>query len=110
MVSQRCQLCGMLLPPAWSPGSMGCFTQRPSSMQIRDWEPKLSSITDWFGQLQAIDLDSVAPLLRAPSTAENRTRKDAVVRHALSDTFLDTVPDREGDFIKVPKISTGADQ
>jgi aspartyl/glutamyl-tRNA(Asn/Gln) amidotransferase C subunit len=79
-------------------------------VQVKDWEPKLNSITDWFGQLQAIDLDNVAPLLRAPSSNENRTRPDVIVANVLSETFLDTVPDREGPFIKVPKISTGADQ
>lgn len=80
-----------------------------SDEEVRDWEPKLNSITDWFAQLQAVDLSDVPPSLRAPSESSNRLREDVPETHVLSETFLDRVPDREGQFIKVPKITSGAD-
>ena len=37
-------------------------------------------------------------------------RKDEAVEHPMAKGFLDTVSDREGDLIKVPKITTDADK
>ncbi|KAL5663398.1 hypothetical protein ACJX0J_023506, partial [Zea mays] len=41
-----------------------------------DFEPKIRQVVDWFGQLQAVDLESIEPSLRAGTTADISLRKD----------------------------------
>ncbi|XP_058107351.1 glutamyl-tRNA(Gln) amidotransferase subunit C, chloroplastic/mitochondrial isoform X3 [Magnolia sinica] len=35
--------------------------------EVEDFAPKIQQMIDWFGQLQAVDLESVEPALRAGS-------------------------------------------
>lgn len=44
--------------------------------QVKDWEPKISSIVDWFGQLQAVDVSGVPAAVHAREEG-NVLRADA---------------------------------
>jgi len=71
---------------------------------VRDWEPKLDSITAWFAQLQNVDLEA-APAARVSLPEESRLRSDDAYDCAVADAILALAPDREGAFYKVPKIT-----
>ncbi|KAL0926392.1 hypothetical protein M5K25_002617 [Dendrobium thyrsiflorum] len=36
-----------------------------SAKEVEDFAPKIRQVIDWFGQLQAVDLESVQPSFRA---------------------------------------------
>jgi aspartyl/glutamyl-tRNA(Asn/Gln) amidotransferase C subunit len=44
--------------------------------EAAEWGPKISSIVEWFGQLQQVDLDGVPPALRADVEDSNLLRPD----------------------------------
>ena len=73
--------------------------------QVEAWTPQLNKVTEFFAQLQAIDLTDVPPTLRVTGEdADMLPRVDSVETHPMSAEFLDSVPARDGDFIKVPPI------
>ena len=102
-------------------------------MQAADWEPKIRSIVDWwaphiackshcclghaesmaaqwmpacrFGELQAVDVSDVPPAMRADVDAGNVLRADAEQQFQQRDELLADVPDREGPFVRVPKVA-----
>jgi aspartyl-tRNA(Asn)/glutamyl-tRNA(Gln) amidotransferase subunit C len=76
---------------------------------VAEWEPKLAQVTEFFSQLRDIDVTDVSPSLRALEDEEPSQREDKAVQHPMAEAFMDSVPEREGDLIKVPKIGTGAD-
>lgn len=78
-------------------------------MQAEAWTPQLERVMGFFSELQDIDVSGVAPSMHASPDEEAHMREDVAVVHPMADKFLDTVPEREGDLIKVPKISTAAD-
>lgn len=75
----------------------------PPTLQVADWEPKIRSIVAWFDQLQAVDVDGVDPFVGGDTGADFVTRPDAVTPFD-ADAALADAPEREGGFIKVPKI------
>jgi aspartyl/glutamyl-tRNA(Asn/Gln) amidotransferase C subunit len=77
---------------------------------VEAWGPQLARVTDFFSQLRDIDVSNVDPALRAAGEDAVELRKDEAVEHPMAKGFLDTVSDREGDLIKVPKITTDADK
>ncbi|MEO1095533.1 MAG: Asp-tRNA(Asn)/Glu-tRNA(Gln) amidotransferase subunit GatC [Cyanobacteria bacterium J06638_28] len=64
---------------------------------------QLNSILEYVEQLSELDTTEVQPTTRAIEVS-NITRTDQL--ESLSDrkSLLDNAPDREDDFIKVPKI------
>ncbi|CAK0734851.1 hypothetical protein CVIRNUC_000492 [Coccomyxa viridis] len=72
--------------------------------EVREWEPQLAKIVDWFAQLQAVDVEGVLPAVRADLPDENVTRKDEAVRYEDREGLMKQVPEMEGQFVKVPKI------
>lgn len=64
---------------------------------------------EWFGQLQAVDVEGVAPALRADVEGSSALRLDDV-RPSLGADLLQQAADREGPFVRVPKIATAADE
>lgn len=46
-----------------------------SEEEVKDWEPKINEIVDWFGQLRSVDLSNVPPAVRAGGD-ENRCGVD----------------------------------
>lgn len=80
------------------------------ALQVEAWTPQLNKVTEFFAQLQAIDLTDVPPTLRVTEEdAETSPREDVVVKHPMSEEFLESVPTRDGDFMKVPAIQGGGD-
>jgi aspartyl-tRNA(Asn)/glutamyl-tRNA(Gln) amidotransferase subunit C len=74
-------------------------------VQVKAWGPQLEKVLDFFSELQAVPLDDVPLAVRAPGDAATATaRKDVVQQHPMADTFLDSVPEREGNFIRVPRM------
>ncbi|OVA14457.1 Aspartyl/glutamyl-tRNA(Asn/Gln) amidotransferase [Macleaya cordata] len=71
--------------------------------EVEEFAPKIRQVIDWFGQLQAVDLQSIEPALRADTEGDN-------LRHDLPETFenreamLAAVPSYEEPYIKVPKV------
>jgi aspartyl-tRNA(Asn)/glutamyl-tRNA(Gln) amidotransferase subunit C len=67
---------------------------------------QLSGILDYVEQLNELDVTGVEPTTRAIDVA-NVMRLDQVKPWADRETLLDCAPDRDGEFFRVPKITTG---
>ncbi|XP_058107350.1 glutamyl-tRNA(Gln) amidotransferase subunit C, chloroplastic/mitochondrial isoform X2 [Magnolia sinica] len=52
--------------------------------EVEDFAPKIQQMIDWFGQLQAVDLESVEPALRAGSTVHKLHQKPYSTEMTLS--------------------------
>ncbi|EFN52154.1 hypothetical protein CHLNCDRAFT_15467, partial [Chlorella variabilis] len=72
--------------------------------EVADWGPKLESIVEWFGQLQGVDVEGVPPALRADVEAQSTLRADQVRQPQGGTDLVQQAPDREGPFVRVPKI------
>lgn len=64
---------------------------------------QLSSILEYFEQLSELDVTDVQPTTRAIDVS-NVTRADELQPYSYVDTILNSAPDQEGDFFKVPQI------
>jgi aspartyl-tRNA(Asn)/glutamyl-tRNA(Gln) amidotransferase subunit C len=67
---------------------------------------QLSGILDYFEQLSELDVTDVPPTTRAIDVS-NVVRPDHHQPYTNREGLLDSAPDRDGDFFKVPKIVTG---
>ncbi|GBF97673.1 aminoacyl tRNA synthase complex-interacting multifunctional [Raphidocelis subcapitata] len=76
--------------------------------EVADWEPKINGIVDWFGQLQAVDVEGVKPAVHARDDG-SVLRADEPSAYAPREELLAQVPAMEGPFVRVPKIATGQD-
>mmetsp|Transcript_23237 Transcript_23237/g.64514 ORF Transcript_23237/g.64514 Transcript_23237/m.64514 type:complete len:148 (+) Transcript_23237:70-513(+) len=79
-----------------------------SEQEIEEWTPQIASIVDWFGQLSEVDLSEVQPALRGIA-GEGSVREDVPVEFEAREEMLALAPDMEGNYVRVPKITTGAD-
>ena len=70
---------------------------------IATYTGQLERILDYVDQLQAVDTEGVLPTTRAVEVV-NATREDTVVDTDVRQDLLDQAPQREGDFLRVPKI------
>ena len=64
---------------------------------------QLSSILDYFNQLSELNTDDVPPTARAIDVS-NVTRSDNLETYANRDEILESAPEQEGDYFRVPKI------
>ena len=64
---------------------------------------QLGSILDYIEQLNQLDVTNVAPTTRAIDVS-NITREDILQPYADRDAILNSAPQQEGDFFRVPKI------
>ena len=64
---------------------------------------QLSSILEYVQQLDELDTQDVPPTTRAIEVS-NITRPDQLAVFAGREDILDSAPEREADFFKVPKI------
>ncbi|KZV33283.1 glutamyl-tRNA(Gln) amidotransferase subunit C, chloroplastic/mitochondrial [Dorcoceras hygrometricum] len=71
--------------------------------QVEEFEPKIRQVVDWFGQLQAVDLKSIEPAIRADTEGDN-LRKDFPEIFDNRDGIIAAVPTFEDSYIKVPKV------
>ncbi|CAA3010997.1 glutamyl-tRNA(Gln) amidotransferase subunit C, chloroplastic mitochondrial [Olea europaea subsp. europaea] len=71
--------------------------------EVEEFAPKIQQVIDWFGQLQAVDLQNVAPAIRADNEEET-LRDDSPEIFENRDAILAAVPCYEDSYIKVPKV------
>ena len=71
--------------------------------KIATYTTQLERILDYVDHLQAVDTEGVPPTTRAVEVV-NMTREDVVTSTSVREELLDEAPQREGDFIRVPKI------
>lgn len=64
---------------------------------------QLNSILDYFEQLSELDTENVPPTTRAIDVS-NITRADQLEPFSDRTALLDSAPEREDTFFKVPKI------
>lgn len=64
---------------------------------------QLGSILDYIEQLNTVDVSDVAPTTRAIDVS-NVTREDELQPYREREAILNSAPEQEGEFFKVPKI------
>ncbi|MFM7364878.1 MAG: Asp-tRNA(Asn)/Glu-tRNA(Gln) amidotransferase subunit GatC [Cuspidothrix sp.] len=64
---------------------------------------QLSSILDYVEQLNELDVTNVQPTTRAIDVS-NITREDILQPYSDRNAILNSAPQQEGDFFRVPKI------
>ncbi len=64
---------------------------------------QLGSILDYIEQLNQLDVTNVAPTTRAIDVS-NVTREDILQPYSDREAILNSAPQQEGDFFRVPKI------
>ncbi len=64
---------------------------------------QLGSILDYIEQLNQLDVTNVAPTTRAIDVS-NVTREDTLRPYPDREAILNSAPQQEGDFFRVPKI------
>lgn len=77
-----------------------------SEAEEQQFTSQLSSILEYVQQLDELDTQAVLPTTRAIEVS-NITRPDRLETFAEREAILDSAPEREGDFFKVPKILGG---
>lgn len=71
--------------------------------KIATYTSQLERILEYVNQLEAVDTEGIPPTTRAVEVV-NVTRADVVTPTSVREELLDEAPQREGDFIRVPKI------
>ncbi|MDZ8028415.1 MAG: Asp-tRNA(Asn)/Glu-tRNA(Gln) amidotransferase subunit GatC [Nostoc sp. SerVER01] len=64
---------------------------------------QLGSILDYIQQLNELDVSDVPPTTRAIDVS-NVTREDELQPYPDRESILNSAPEQEGEFFKVPKI------
>ena len=77
-----------------------------SEAEEQQFTGQLNSILDYVQQLDELDTQDVPPTTRAIEVS-NITRPDRLVTFGDREDILNSAPDREEDFFKVPKIMGG---
>ncbi|KAL3500636.1 hypothetical protein ACH5RR_039729 [Cinchona calisaya] len=71
--------------------------------EVEEFAPKIRQVVDWFGQLQAIDLENVEPAIRADTEGDNM-RDDLPQNFQNREAIITALPSYEEPYIKVPKV------
>ncbi|GAX75950.1 hypothetical protein CEUSTIGMA_g3393.t1 [Chlamydomonas eustigma] len=79
-----------------------------SDAEAKEWQPKINSIIDWFGQLQKAQVSGVTPSIHAVEEGIP-LRIDQPVLHEARSEVLALAPSVERGYIRVPKTGIGAD-
>jgi aspartyl-tRNA(Asn)/glutamyl-tRNA(Gln) amidotransferase subunit C len=74
-----------------------------SPAEEEQFTTQLGSILDYFEQLSELDVTDVPPTARAIDVS-NVTRLDELQPYPDREAILNSAPDQEGDFFKVPQI------
>ncbi|OEL34860.1 Glutamyl-tRNA(Gln) amidotransferase subunit C, chloroplastic/mitochondrial [Dichanthelium oligosanthes] len=75
-----------------------------SPQEAEEFEPKIRQVVDWFGQLQAVDLQSIEPSLRAGTGTGSSLREDKPETFANRDAIVEAIPSYDDPYIKVPRV------
>jgi aspartyl-tRNA(Asn)/glutamyl-tRNA(Gln) amidotransferase subunit C len=70
---------------------------------IATYTSQLERILDYVAHLEQVDTEGVPPTTRAVEVV-NVTRDDTVNATPVREELLNLAPEREGDFLRVPKI------
>jgi aspartyl-tRNA(Asn)/glutamyl-tRNA(Gln) amidotransferase subunit C len=76
-----------------------------SPQEEEQFTTQLNDILGYFEQLSELDVKDVPPTTRAIDVS-NVTRIDAMQPYPAREEILDGAPDRDGEFFRVPKITT----
>ena len=76
---------------------------RVAEEEVAPLQAQLNGILGWIEQLQAVDVEGVAPLTGATDMAL-RMRADRVTDGGVAEQVLANAPDRAGAFFAVPKV------
>ncbi|MGD1863711.1 MAG: Asp-tRNA(Asn)/Glu-tRNA(Gln) amidotransferase subunit GatC [Phormidesmis sp.] len=79
-----------------------------SEAEEQQFTGQLNTILEYVQQLDELNTDDVPPTTRAIEVS-NITRPDHLEVFAERESILDSAPDREEDFFKVPKIMAGGE-
>ncbi|PRQ27584.1 putative asparaginyl-tRNA synthase (glutamine-hydrolyzing) [Rosa chinensis] len=71
--------------------------------EVEEFAPKIGQVMEWFGQLQAVDLESVEPSIRADTEGDN-FRADVPETFENRNAIIAAIPNYEEPYIKVPKV------
>ncbi|CAI9093603.1 OLC1v1029147C1 [Oldenlandia corymbosa var. corymbosa] len=71
--------------------------------EVEEFAPKIRQVVDWFGQLQAVDLESFEPAIRADTEGDN-LRNDLPEIFENREGIITAIPSYEDPYIKVPKV------
>lgn len=74
-----------------------------TSQEEEEFTGQLNSILDYFEQLSELDTDNVLPTTRAIETS-NITRPDLLEPFPNKKDLLQSAPEQDGDYFRVPKI------
>ncbi|BAQ60426.1 aspartyl-tRNA(Asn) amidotransferase subunit C [Geminocystis sp. NIES-3708] len=74
-----------------------------NSAEEGEFGTQLNAIFDYFEQLKELDTENVLPTTRAIDVS-NITRKDEQITYNDREGLLNSAPEREEDFFRVPKI------
>lgn len=74
-----------------------------SPREVQEFAPQIRRVIDWFGQLQAVDLESVEPAIRA-DTEGDILRDDVPETFENREAMIAGVPKYEEPYIKVPIV------
>ncbi|KAM0894301.1 hypothetical protein ACQ4PT_024572 [Festuca glaucescens] len=75
-----------------------------SPQEAEEFAPKIQQVVDWFGQLQAVDLESIEPSLRADTAVGSSLREDKAEPFANRDAIIEALPSYDDPYIKVPRV------
>ncbi|KAJ0982594.1 hypothetical protein J5N97_010849 [Dioscorea zingiberensis] len=68
--------------------------------EVQELAPKIQQVVDWFGQLQAVNLESIEPSLRASTEVKANPREDAAEVFDNREAILAAVPSYDQPYIK----------
>ncbi|KAK9699810.1 hypothetical protein RND81_08G196800 [Saponaria officinalis] len=71
--------------------------------EVEEFGPKIQKVVDWFGQLQAVDLESIEPALRSDIDGDN-LRGDVPLNFENREAIIAAIPSYDEPYIKVPKV------
>lgn len=74
-----------------------------TSLEVQEFGPKIQQVVEWFGQLQAVNLESIEPAIRSDIDGDN-LREDMPQTFENRDAIIAAIPSFEEPYIKVPKI------
>lgn len=74
-----------------------------TSAEEEEFGTQLNAIFDYFEQLSELDTENVIPTTRVIDVS-NITRKDEQITYIDRESLLNSAPEREEDFFRVPKI------
>ncbi len=76
---------------------------RVTEEEVPRLQAELNGILGWIEQLNAVDVEGVAPLTGGAQMAL-KMREDAVTDGGIREAILANAPDRAGDYFAVPKV------